>query len=196
MKTIRPIDLTFGAIFVCMMGIGANIAVWFPFLVVPIGGAAVPLSLQTFFAILSGLILGKTRGTLAMIAYIFIGVSGVPVFAGMTAGPVQLISPTGGFILSFVIVTFTVGSIVEKVKKLSLPLCIFASITGFIFNYLIGVTYMYVAMKLWLDIDITYITAWAGMLPFLLKDALLSPLAGVFVDRLTKRIPVKWQKTA
>ncbi len=48
MKRNRPIDLTFGAVFVCLMAIGANIAVWFPMLAIPIGGASVPLSLQTF----------------------------------------------------------------------------------------------------------------------------------------------------
>ena len=54
---LRPIDLTFGAMFVCLMAIGANITVWFPFLAIPIGGATVHVSLQTFFAILAGMML-------------------------------------------------------------------------------------------------------------------------------------------
>src|SRR5690625_2501140 len=114
MKNMRTIDLTFGAIFVCLMAIGANITVWFPMLAIPIGGATVPLSLQTFFATLAGLILGRKLGTISMITYILVGVAGVPVFAGLSAGPMALISPTGGFIISFVFIAFFVGFIADS----------------------------------------------------------------------------------
>src|SRR5690625_4620472 len=111
MKKLRAIDLTYGAVFVCLMAIGANITVWFPFLAVPIGGASVPLSLQTFFAILAGFILGPRLGAFTMAVYMFVGLAGVPVFAGLMAGPAAILSPTGGFILSFIAVAFITGLI-------------------------------------------------------------------------------------
>ncbi|WP_404454023.1 biotin transporter BioY [Oceanobacillus kapialis] len=188
----KPIDLTFGAVFVCLMAIGANITVWFPFLAVPIGGTSVPLSLQTFFAILAGMMLGKKRASIAMITYILVGTAGLPIFSGLSAGPMQLISPTGGFIFSFVFIAFFVGWITEKQNKPGLALYSFAGLVGVAFNYGIGVTYMYVAMNTWLELSITYELAWMGMIPFLIKDIALSCLAGIFLIQLAKRVPANW----
>lgn len=188
---LRAIDLTYSALFVCLMAIGANITVWFPMLTVPIGGATVPLSLQTFFAIMAGLMLGRKLGSLSMITYILIGVAGVPIFAGLKAGPMMLISPTGGFIISFVFVAFFVGLIADKLRNTSIPVYLIASFMGLMMNYFIGVTYMYVAMNTWLELHITYTIAWLGMIPFLIKDTALTILAAVLVVQITKRISLR-----
>ncbi|WP_253286783.1 biotin transporter BioY [Virgibacillus sp. MSJ-26] len=193
---LRPIDLTFGAMFVCLMAIGANIAVWFPMLAVPIGGASVPLSLQTFFAILAGLMLGRKLGSISMITYTLVGIAGVPVFAGLQGGPMAIISPTGGFIISFIFVAYFVGLIVDLHKKQSFPYYLIASIVGLICNYGIGVTYMYLAMNTWLNLEITYLLAWAGMIPFLIKDGALACLAAVFMVSLAKRVKFKWKTSS
>lgn len=193
---LRPIDLTFGAMFVCLMAIGANIAVWFPMLAVPIGGASVPLSLQTFFAILAGLMLGRKLGSISMITYTLVGIAGVPVFAGLQGGPMAIISPTGGFLISFIFVAYFVGLIVDLHKKQSFPYYLIASIVGLICNYGIGVTYMYLAMNTWLNLEITYLLAWAGMIPFLIKDGALACLAAVFMVSLAKRVKFKWKTSS
>ncbi|WP_164668268.1 biotin transporter BioY [Virgibacillus doumboii] len=192
MKDLRPVDLTFGAVFVCLMAVGANITVWFPMLAVPIGGASVPLSLQTFFATLAGLMLGKKLGSISMITYILVGTAGVPVFAKMLGGPMPLISPTGGFIISFIFIAFFVGLIAELSKKPSIIVYTAAALVGLIFNYGIGVTYMYLAMNTWLELQISYQVAWAGMIPFLVKDTALACLSAVFMVSLAKRIPSRW----
>ncbi|TMN21251.1 biotin transporter BioY [Lentibacillus cibarius] len=192
MKEIRSIDLTFSALFVCLMAIGANIAVWFPVLAIPIGGAAIPLSLQTFFATLAGLMLGKRLGSIAMITYIAVGIAGIPVFAKMQAGPMALINPTGGFILSFVFVAFITGLIAERSRKPSIPLYTAASLFGLVVNYGIGVTYLFIAMNTWLHLDISYFSAWAGMFPFLIKDTGMACLAAMFMLTISKRIPSRW----
>ncbi|SET33989.1 biotin transport system substrate-specific component [Oceanobacillus limi] len=196
MKQLRAIDLTYGAVFVCLMAIGANITVWFPMLAIPIGGASVPLSLQTFFAILAGLMLGKKLGSISMITYMLVGMAGVPIFAGLSAGPMAIISPTGGFIISFIFVAFFVGWIAEKGNKNSIVLYTFAAIIGLVFNYGIGVTYMYIAMNTWLELEISYLVAWSGMIPFLIKDGALACLAAIFIINLAKRVTFKWQATS
>lgn len=192
MNKLRTIDLTFGAVFVCLMAIGANIAVWFPMLAVPIGGASVPLSLQTFFAILAGLMLGKRLGLISMITYIFVGAAGVPVFANMHAGPMAIVNPTGGFIISFVFVAFFVGWIAEASKKPSVPIYTVAALVGLVLNYTIGVSYMYLAMNTWLALDISYSVAWISMIPFMIKDTALACAAAVFMVTLAKRVPARW----
>lgn len=192
MKNVRPIDLTFGSVFVCLMTIGSNIAVWFPMLAVPIGGASVPLSLQTFFAILAGFTLGKRLGTISILTYILVGLCGVPVFAGMKAGPFPFISPTGGFILSFIVVAFVVGLLAEYSSRPSILWYFFTAIIGVCLNYGIGVTYMYIGMNTWIQTDIPYAAAWASMLPFLIKDTVLGLLSGAFIINLAKRVPQRW----
>lgn len=196
MKSLRPIDITFGAVFVCLMAVGANITLWFPMLAVPIGGASVPLSLQTFFAILAGLMLGKKLGSISMVTYILVGVAGVPVFAKMSAGPMALISPTGGFIISFVFIALFVGLVADLGKKPSIPIYTVAALIGLMVNYGIGVTYMYLAMNTWLELQISYSVAWIGMIPFLIKDTALACLAAVFMVNLSKRVPSRWTSAA
>lgn len=192
MHKLRTVDLTFGAVFVCLMAIGANITIWFPMLAIPIGGASVPLSLQTFFAILAGLMLGKKLGLISMITYIFVGAAGVPVFANMSAGPMAIISPTGGFIISYIFVAFFVGWIAEASKNPSVPIYTIAALVGLVLNYTIGVSYMYLAMNTWLALDISYKVAWIGMIPFIVKDTALACGAAVFMVTLAKRVPARW----
>lgn len=195
MKYTRPIDLTFGAVFVCLMAIGANITVWFPILAIPIGGATVPLSLQTFFATLAGLMLGRKLGGLTMMTYTLVGVAGVPVFAGLSAGPMALVNPTGGFIFSFIFVAYLTGCFIEKMKRINLLHLSFAAIIGLVVNYGVGVTYMYVAMNTWLNLHISYLLAWSSMIPFLIKDGVLAWLAAAFMIQLSKRVKFKSNQT-
>lgn len=189
MKGLRPIDLTYGALFVCLMTIGANITVWFPFLSIPIGGATVPVSLQTFFAVLAGMILGKKLGSISMLIYILLGVTGIPVFAGLKGGFFVLISPTGGFIISFIFIAFVVGWLTENRTKPSFLYYTFTALIGLVINYSIGVTYLYLAMNTWMELDIAYTVAWVSNIPFIIKDAGLSVIASLFMVNLSKRIP-------
>lgn len=47
---------------------------------------------------------------------------------------------------------------------------------------------MYIAMNTWLELPISYSVAWAGMIPFLIKDLGLSVLAAFFMVAISKRI--------
>lgn len=180
----KTIDLTLAAMFVALMAVGANITSFVPFLVV--GG--VPITLQTFFAILAGLILGSRLGTISMIVYTLVGLVGVPVFAKFGAGFSTLLSPTFGFIVSYIIAVFVVGRIVEKYRSLSG--FITAAMVGLIINYVLGTNWMYGAYKLWASAPegFTYQLAWSWMVVPLPKDLILTVLAGLLAFRLEKSI--------
>ncbi len=90
-----------------MMALLAQVAVPLPFSPVPITG-------QTFGVLLLGALLGRWRGSLAMLAYITEGVSGLPVFAGAMAGPAVLLGPTGGYILGFIFAAYMIGWLAEQ----------------------------------------------------------------------------------
>src|SRR5579875_1547142 len=189
MKKLRALDITLVGMFVALTTIGANITSIAPFL--HVGG--VPITLQTFFAVLTGLILGSRIGTIAMIVYMLVGLVGVPVFAGFSGGLRTILSPTFGFIVSFIVVAFIIGKIIER--KTSLSAYIAAALIGMAVNYLFGTNWMYFAFKLWAaaPAGFTYKMAWLWMLPPLPKDIILSILAGVLAHRLEKTVLSKGQ---
>ncbi|QQZ08857.1 biotin transporter BioY [Heyndrickxia vini] len=182
----RAIDICYVGLFVAFMMIGANITSLVPFMV--IGG--VPITLQTFFAILAGAVLGSRLGSISMIVYAVVGLVGVPVFAQFGGGIRVLISPTFGFILSFIILSYVVGKIVEKNQQLFTYFI--ASIIGLVVNYLFGTNWMYFAYKFWAAAPdgFTYKMVWLWMVPPLPKDIFLSLFAGWMAHRLRKTIKV------
>ena len=173
----RTLQLVHIAMFSALMAIGANIS---SFLIV--GG--VPITLQTFFAVLAGILLGSRLGSISMIVYAFIGLAGVPVFAKFSGGLDTLISPTFGFIISYVFVAFFVGLIAEKWP--TRKGFVVAALVGTAINYLFGTNWMYAAYKLWFAAPegFTYQMAWAWMAVPLPKDIILAVLAGMFGFRL------------
>jgi len=104
---------TFSAQLVWMMGftmltaIGAQIE---------IPSTPVPFTLQTFFVLLSGVILGKRNGAISQLLYLSAGIIGAPVFSGFGFGVAKIVGPTGGYLLSFPVVAFIVGLLVERLR--------------------------------------------------------------------------------
>jgi biotin transport system substrate-specific component len=151
-----------------------------------VGG--VPITLQTFFAILAGAILGSRVGAISMTVYALVGLVGVPVFARFGAGLSSIVSPTFGFIVSFIFTAYITGKIVEKHK--GVKVYIFAALVGMAVNYVVGTNWMYAAYKLWAAAPegFTYKLAWAWMVVPLPKDIILAVCAGIMAHRLEKSV--------
>ena len=81
-------------------------------LTVPIG--AVPISLANFVICLTAWLLGPKFGTLSVVIYLLIGLIGVPVFAGYSAGVSILAGPTGGYLVGYLPLAFIGGLFIEK----------------------------------------------------------------------------------
>ena len=92
--------------FACLMGLSAQIKV-------PLFWTPVPITLQTFFVLLAGVLLGKNFGGISQIIYIGIGVLGVGWFAGGS-----ILGPTGGYLIGFVLAAFFLGYVVDKYVSL------------------------------------------------------------------------------
>ncbi|MGP4040768.1 biotin transporter BioY [Gracilibacillus sp. D59] len=181
-KRFTALDLTIGSIFVALMAVGANITSIAPFMV--IGG--VPITLQTAFAILAGLILGSRLSVISMSVYMLLGLAGAPIFAQFKGGVSTLLSPTFGFIVSFILIAYVAGKLVEK--KRSFPIYITASLIAMTINYLFGANWMYAAYLLWFDAPegFSYKLIWYWLAVPLPKDILLAIGAGIFAHRLEK----------
>ena len=83
------------ALMAALMAVGAVISIPLPF-------SPVPVSLQTLFVLLAGLILGPRDGAIAMLVYLAAGCLGLPVFTGGKSGLAALLGPTGGFLVGFI----------------------------------------------------------------------------------------------
>lgn len=186
---MRAIEITLCSMFVVLIAIGANITSIVPFFVV--GG--VPITLQTFFAMLAGLLLGSRLGAISTSAYAFIGLVGVPVFAQFSGGPGMILKPTFGFIIPFIIAAWVAGKMVAKKK--TVPMFIAAALTATAINYLFGTNWLYFAYRFWADAPdgFTYGLAWLWMLPPLPKDIILAVLGGLFAYRLKTTVLSKGQ---
>ncbi|MBA2871508.1 biotin transport system substrate-specific component [Anoxybacillus calidus] len=179
----RALDLTLIGMFVALMAIGANITSWAPFLV--IGG--VPITLQTFFCVLAGALLGRRLGTLAMTVYMLVGLIGAPVFAQFSGGFGMIVRPTFGFILSFILAAYVTGLVIEKSDgNPSIARFITATLIGMVINYVVGTNWMYFAFKFWAQAPegFSYSLVWSWMLAPLPKDIILSVVAGMIAPRI------------
>ncbi|WP_307299859.1 biotin transporter BioY [Neobacillus driksii] len=182
---LKTTELTAAAMFVALMAVGANITSIVPFMVV--GG--VPITLQTFFAILAGVVLGSRLGAIAMMVYMFVGLVGVPVFAQFGGGFGTFLKPTFGFIVSYVFTAYITGYLIEKMKN-TVGVFAFAALVGMAINYVFGTNWMYAAYKIWAAAPegFTYKLAWLWMVVPLPKDIILAILAGVMGHRLKRTL--------
>jgi len=76
----------------------------------------VPYTLQTFFVLLAGALLGKRNGAASMGLYLILGAIGMPVFSSGAFGFSRILGPTGGYLFSFPIAAFVVGYL-AKIRR-------------------------------------------------------------------------------
>jgi len=74
----------------------------------------VPITGQTFAALLVGALLGSRLGAASMVAYWSQGAAGLPVFAGGMSGWAYASGPTGGYIVGFIAAAYAVGFLAER----------------------------------------------------------------------------------
>lgn len=83
-------------------------------LVIPLPASASVLSLQTVFINLTALCLKKHQSLLSVGLYLLMGIIGIPVFAGGTAGLSKLLSPVGGYYFGFLAAVFLMSCLKGK----------------------------------------------------------------------------------
>jgi len=74
----------------------------------------VPITFQTFFVLLSGLMLGPKWGSVSQIIYVACGMLGIPFFAGMASGISVIFGPRGGYLIGFILTSYVIGYLFEK----------------------------------------------------------------------------------
>lgn len=147
------------------------------FIQIPIG--PVPVTLQTFFIVLAGFILGPVNGALAMILYIAAGAIGLPIFAGGKAGFAVLFGPTGGYLIGFIGTAYLAG-LGKHSKSIIMPLV--WGLAGLAVVYAVGF------LRLKFVLDISYVKAAAiGITPFIAGDIIKVSTATIALQFLRRQ---------
>ena len=171
-------DLIITALFTSLTAVGG-------FISIPLG--PVPVTLQTLFVVLSGLILGAKLGALSQITYIILGLIGLPIFSGGTGGLTSIMSPTFGFLISFIVAAYVIGKITEKDKSLSR--IIYSVVLGSVVIYIIGVPYFYFIFTEYLGKSINFYGALKySCLPFIPGDVIKAVIAITLAKQLIPRL--------
>jgi biotin transporter BioY len=102
----------------------------------------VPVSSQTFGALLIGALLGSRRGLLAQLTYLGEGLAGLPVFAGGKFGAAHLLGPTGGYLIGFAVASFVVGLLAERGFDQHFKRAVLAMTLGDVAVFIVGIAWL------------------------------------------------------
>ncbi|MEU0833087.1 biotin transporter BioY [Streptomyces sp. NPDC005969] len=145
-----------------LTGIAAQIAV-------PIPGSPVPVTGQTFAALLVGTALGARRGFLSLAVYALVGMAGMPWFAGGSSGAG---GASFGYVLGMLLAATVVGGLARRGGDRSVLRTAGTMVLGSAIIYAVGVPYLALSTGMSASAAIA-----AGLVPFLVGDALKAALA-------------------
>lgn len=135
------------------------------FIRLPLG--PIPISLQSFFVILSGLILGPSAGAMSQFVYILLGLSGLPVFTS-GGGPGYLLMPSFGYLLGYVLAAWVAGQLGQRLRNDQCALrakVLLITLAATLAIYCVGAP--------WLALNLKYVAHKPAAFGFVLKSGLL-----------------------
>ncbi len=175
---MKPKHIIFAGLFAALTAIGAFIKIPLPY---------VPLTLQVFFCLLSGILLGARVGLFSQIVYIAVGLMGLPVFTA-GGGPGYVLNPTFGYLAGLIVCAFVIGKLSERLTKVSITKLFLINILGVLIIYAVGVPYLYLIKNLYLGAETPLSKVlYGGFLITIPGDILKSYLAALIGVKL---IPV------
>ncbi|MFD7402484.1 biotin transporter BioY [Streptomyces sp. NPDC059866] len=157
---VRDVALVAGG--AVLTGLAAQLAV-------PVPGSPVPVTGQTFAALLVGTALGAGRGFLSLALYALAGIAGVPWFAEGGSGAA---APSFGYVIGLLLAATAVGALARRGADRSPWRMAGAMLLGEAIVYAVGVPYLALATGMSASAAIA-----AGLTPFLIGDALKAALA-------------------
>jgi biotin transport system substrate-specific component len=102
----------------------------------------VPVTGQTLVVLMIGLAYGSRLGAVTVLAYIFAGLRGLPVFAGGTSGWVVMAGPSGGYLVGFLAAVFVMGLLAERGMGRNILSTALAMLAGNMVIYLFGYAWL------------------------------------------------------
>ena len=173
---MKPKMLVMSGLFAALIAVGAFLRIPLP---------QVPITLQTLFVLLAGLLLPKAYAPLPSLIYLLLGLLGLPIFTG-GGGIGYLLHPTFGYLLGFVAAGWVMGRIATETKFFRLLL---AALAGLAVIYLFGTIYYYAVAVWYLGGNLTIASLLSVcILTSLPADLIKAVLAAVLAKRLKQYI--------
>ena len=147
--------------------------------IIPLPFTPVPISLGTFGVALMALLYGRKLGTATILSYVAAGSLGAPIFAGFKSG--SLFSPTGGYILGYIVATIILGYLSDKGVTKSYVKTFFS----LLLSSAIILTLGSIVLSLFVPGKNAFMV---GVLPFLPGDAIKSTTITLLLPTLWKVI--------
>ena len=111
-------EIAVNGLFTALIAVGAFIKISIPVQPFPMN-----FTLQFFFVLLAGLLLGGKQAFFCVLTYLAVGLAGVPVFAA-GGGPAYLLRPTFGFLLGFAAAAWVTGTVYSRFKDRGFKICL------------------------------------------------------------------------
>jgi biotin transport system substrate-specific component len=165
MKKIDILFLVHSAFIAALLCVSAFIRIPFPL---------VPISMQSFVVLFSGLYFGPRKTFVSFLVYLTIGLIGFPVFAS-GGGLVYLLKPSFGYLLGMLAAGYVIGKLVQNKPK-TFHSNLIACLLGTLVIYLIGVPYYFLISK--------YVLSVTGDISTILYSGFLILLPGDFIKCL------------
>ena len=137
----KTTNLILCSLFTALIAVGAFIKVPVP---------VVPFTLQFLFTTLAGLLLGSKKGAISVVAYMILGLAGLPIFSE-GGGFWYVIKPSFGYIIGFCIGTYVTGLIAERMKEKTVTRYMLANFVGLLIVYAVGMIYYYIICNYVID---------------------------------------------
>lgn len=171
------------SLFAALTAVGAFIKIPIPY---------VPFTLQLFFVLLAGALLGSRLGALSQLVYVLIGLAGVPVFT-QGGGPSYVLQPTFGYLIGFIFCAYIVGLFTESRKEKKLLTYLWPMYLGVGVVYLLGVTHLYLIMHFLTDHSFTLFKAIQfGFIVCIVPDLILTGIAAFLASKIVRKIPGRY----
>ena len=145
-------------------------------------------TLQVFAVAFTAYFLGVKKGVLSVLAFLLLGLVGVPVFSNFNAGASAFAGPTGGFLVGFIPFTIII-SIVSQIGRKNVINQVIGGVIGHIALYIVG-NIWFVFVQGFSEFDEFVSKLWAViilMLPYFAID-IIKIVGALFLARFLKRV--------
>lgn len=154
-KTLRERTRSIEDIVLCGMFTALIAAGAFMKISIPVQPFPMHFTLQFFFVLLAGFLLGSRMGAMSVGSYLIVGLAGVPIFAA-GGGLAYLVRPTFGFLLGFLFAAYVTGFVSERLHSQSFFALLFAAVCGLLVMYASGMVYFYFISNYVISMPVTW----------------------------------------
>ena len=187
--------------FTALTAIGAYIKIPLPH---------IPITLQTFFVIMSGNVLGFKFGSFSQILYLSLGLIGIPIFA-YGGGPGYIFQPTFGYLLGYPVCAFTIGVVLKlllsrsgkiAISKRTLFIAYFLSdVLGILIIFVFGLAYLYFNLKMGLylrleqfsALNLNWVDSLKAVLLIFVPIDIVKALLASWLTIYLKKVPINFK---